>query len=86
MSTPSLRRERPSETVAGILAATAIFVSLVALAYKPVRVAPAAFLVALLAAGMGGRHSRLAAFAVAAAAVAWVVGMTIAIATNRALY
>ena len=86
MSTPPLPRERASEAVAGVLASTAIFISLIGWAYKPVRLAPAAFLVALLAAGMGGRHSRLAAWAVAASAVGWVVGMTIAIATGRALY
>lgn len=86
MSAEPLSRERASEAVAGVLAASAIFVSLIAFAYKPVRIAPAAFLVALLAAGMGGRHSRLAAWAVAASAVGWVVGMTIAIVTGRALY
>ena len=86
MSARPLERGRASATVAGLLAATAIAVSLSAWAYKPVRIAPAAFLVALLAAGMGGRHARLAAWAVAAAAVGWVVGMTIAIATGRALY
>ena len=86
MSTSPLGRSRAAEAVAGILSATSIFVSLIALAHKPVRVVPAAFLVALLAAGMGGRHSRLAAFAVGVAAICWVVGMTIAIAANRPLY
>ena len=69
-----------------MLAALSLFVSLIALAYRPVRVAPAAILVALLAAGIGGRHARLAAFAVAAGAVCWTVGMTIAIATGNPLY
>ena len=69
-----------------MLAAASLFVSLIALAHKPVRVAPAAILVALLAAGIGGRHARLAGFAVAVGAIAWVVGMTIAIATDRPLY
>jgi hypothetical protein len=68
------------------MAAAAIFVSLIGLAYKPVRLIPAALVVALVAAGMGGRHRALAAWAVAVAAVCWVVGMTIAIATGRALY
>ena len=86
MSTPPVARPRPAEVVAGMLAAASIFVSLIALAHRPVRVAPAAFFVALLAVGMGGRHARLAAFAVALAAICWVVGMTIAIATNRPLY
>jgi hypothetical protein len=79
-------RERPYEAVAGIMAALAITASFVAWAYKPARLAPAAFVVALIAVGMGGRHQRLAAFAVAAAAIGWVVGMTIAVITERPIF
>ncbi len=86
MSTGPLRRDRPGEIVAGMLAASSIFVSAIALVHTPARLAPAALLVALLSAGIGGRHARLAAFAVGAAAIAWLVGMTIAIAANRSLY
>jgi hypothetical protein len=79
-------RDRPAETVAGLMASAAIFVSLIALAYRPVRIIPAALLVAFIAAGIGGRHRRLASIAVAVAAICWVVGLTIAIATSRPLY
>jgi hypothetical protein len=79
-------QDRASETVAGLMASAAIFVSFIGLAYKPVRLIPAALLVALVAAGIGGRHRRLAAGAVGVGVVCWVVGMTIAIATDRALY
>ncbi|MGH3103747.1 MAG: hypothetical protein ACRDN6_06600 [Gaiellaceae bacterium] len=86
MSVPAERRDRPAEAIAGLLASLAVFVSLIGVVHRPVRVIPAAILVALVAVGLGGRHQRLALFAVALAAVCWVAGMTIAIATNRPLY
>jgi hypothetical protein len=79
-------RERPAETVAGFLATAAIFAGLVALVYRPARVAPAAILVALVANAIGGRHARLAALALAVAAVCFVAGMTIAVATETPLF
>jgi hypothetical protein len=79
-------RDRPVEAVAGLISALAIAISLTAMAYRPARLAPAAFLVALIAVGIGGRHQRLAAFAVAAAAIGWLVGMTIAVATERPIF
>jgi hypothetical protein len=82
----SERRERPAEAVAGFLAAASVAVSLIGIAYKPVRTIPIAIVVALVALGIGGRHQRLAELAVAAGAVAFVVGMTIAVATQSALW
>jgi len=79
-------REGAAATLAGLMAATSIFVSAMGLVYKPVRLLPAAMVLALVASAIGGRHRRLAAGAVVVAAVAWVVGMTIAIATESALY
>jgi hypothetical protein len=75
-----------AESVAGLMAAAALFVSLLGLVHRPVRVLPAAILVALVAVAIGGRHQRLALFAVAVAAFCWVVGLTIAVATNHPLY
>jgi hypothetical protein len=77
---------RPSEIAAGFLAAISLTASVVAVVYEPVRFAPFAILVGLIAAGLGGRNSRLAAVAVAAATVAWLVGMTIAVLFSRPLY
>jgi hypothetical protein len=82
----SERRERPAEAVAGFLAAASVAVSLIGLAYKPVRTIPLALVVALVAVGIGGRHQRLASFAVVVGAVAFAVGMTIAVATQSALW
>jgi hypothetical protein len=74
------------ETVAGFLAAAAITVALVALVYRPARLAPPAILVALVANGIGGRHARLAAFALVLAALCFVAGMTIAVATETPIF
>ena len=73
------RREPASWTVAGYLAAASLFAGAVALVYYPGRIGPAAMLFALIAAAMGGPHRGLAAFAVAATTVCWLVGMAIAV-------
>jgi hypothetical protein len=89
VSTPAVpvRREGHGESVAGVLAALAIFMSLIAVARTPVRIAPIAILVALVAVGMAqGRSRTLAAWALAAAGAGWLLGMTIAVATDRPLF
>jgi hypothetical protein len=86
VSTPPLERTRPAEAVAGFLAAVAIFAAFFSLAYKPVRIAPFAIVLGLIAAGIGGRHARLAAFAVFCAGACFILGMIIAILTKHSLY
>ncbi len=86
---PSDAGSKPSdarEAVAGLLASAALFLSLLGVAHKPVRLIPFAVLMAFVAARMTERHSRLAAFAVGAAVVCWTVGMSIAVITERPLY
>ncbi|HZE28647.1 MAG TPA: hypothetical protein VE055_01010, partial [Gaiellaceae bacterium] len=68
-----------AEAIAGLLAALSIFVSLIALAYRPGRLVPVAIVLALLAAAMGGRHRRLAALAIAVGAVCFFLGMALAV-------
>jgi hypothetical protein len=79
-------RDRPGEVVAGFLASAALFAGLIAIAYKPIRVAPAALVVALIAAGIGGRHQRLAALATGVVTVGWIVGMIVCVITERPLF
>jgi len=86
VSTAPVERDRPAETVAGFLAAVAIVAALLSLAYRPIRLDPFAIVVAFVAAGIGGRHARLAAVAVAVASVCFIFGMIIAIVTERPLY
>jgi hypothetical protein len=87
MSSTSLDdRLRPSEIAAGFLAAISLTASVVAIVYEPVKLAPFAILVGFISAGLAGRNSRLAAAAVAAGTIAWLVGMTIAVLFSRPLY
>ena len=86
VSPTPVRRDRPAETVAGLLAAAAIFISLMGLAYRPVRLVPVAILLALVASGIGGRNERLAQLAVAVGAACFAVGMALAVLTGHPLY
>jgi hypothetical protein len=81
-----VNEDRAIDAVGGLLAAASLAVSAIAIVQTPVRLAPAAIIVALVAAAIGGRHRGLATFAVGVAAVAWFAGMTIAIAAENPLY
>jgi len=84
-STP-YERSSPAETVAGFLAAAAIFVSLTGIAYRPLRLVPAALVLALIAVGIGGRATRLATWAVGIGALSFAVGMAAAVITSNPLW
>ena len=89
MSTTPLeeRRSTGAETAAGFLAAISLTASAIALVYRPVRLAPFAILIALIASALATeRHKRLAAGAVVAASAAWLIGMTIAVLTSNPIY
>jgi Domain of unknown function (DUF4383) len=77
---------RPNEALAGFLAAVAIFVSAIGLAYRPLRFVPLAVLLALIAAAIGGRHGRLAMFAVYAGAACFFLGLAFAVVTSHPLW
>jgi hypothetical protein len=79
-------RRNSVEAVAGFLAAAALFVSLVALAYHPVPLSVAACLMALIASGMSVRHRMLCLAAVVVSAVCFVGGVVIAIVTGHPLW
>jgi hypothetical protein len=80
-------RERPAEIAAGYLAAISMTASAFALVYRPVRLAPFAILVALVAAALASeRHRKLAAAAVVVGTLAWLVGMAIAVTLSRPIY
>jgi hypothetical protein len=53
---------------------------------RPIRVGVAAVLLALIAAGIGGRHRKLAAIACMIAAGGWLLGMIVAVITERPLF
>jgi hypothetical protein len=98
VSVPAESRREGLDTLVGLMSATAIFLALLGatnlntringthLELRPVRIGVAAVVLALVAAGLGGRHKRLAAVAVAIAGLGWLVGMIVAVVTERPLF
>jgi hypothetical protein len=70
----------------GLFAATALFLGLVAIAYHPLTISVAAFLLGLVAVGMSPRHQRLAGIALIVAGGGFVAGMAIAVVTHNPLW
>jgi hypothetical protein len=79
-------RSRPSDSIAGYLAAMAIFICLIGVAWHPLRLILPGIVIAMVAAGIGGRHRKLAFAAVMIAAACFFLGMMIAVITSRALW
>ena len=77
---------RTGETLGGFLAAAAIFVSAVGVAYRPLRLVPFAILLALIAAAIGGRHARLAMIAAYVGAICFIFGLAFAVVTSHPLW
>jgi hypothetical protein len=88
MSTSAMpeRRRSAIDTVAGLLAAGSIALACIALVHNPFRIGPVAIGLAILAAAMSTRHSRLAYAAVVISTVGWFFGMIVAMVTNNAVY
>jgi hypothetical protein len=86
MSSAPYERARPAETIAGFFAAASIFVSLTGIAYRPLRLVPLAILLALIAAAIGGRATRLATWAVGIGALSFALGMAAAVITSNPLW
>jgi hypothetical protein len=79
-------RTSPAEVIAGYMSAAAIFLSAIALVMRPVSLSIAAIVLALVASAIGGRWGRLHAIAVACGTCSFVLGMTIAVVTERPLF
>ncbi|MGH3133187.1 MAG: hypothetical protein ACRDNY_05520 [Gaiellaceae bacterium] len=77
---------RRADRVAGFLCAFSLALSGIALARQPGLLAPAAIVVALVAARMTESHRRLAAVSVLVAGLAFFFGMVIAISTDTPLF
>jgi hypothetical protein len=86
VSTAERASSRPSEWVAGYLAAIAIFASLIGIAWHPLRLILPSIVLAMLAAAMGGRHQRLAFAAVLVCAVCFFFGLMFAVVTENPLW
>jgi hypothetical protein len=86
LSASPVRENTAAESIAGLLAALALFASFVGLAYRPARVIPFAIVLALIATAMGGRHNRLSAAAVFVGGLCFVVGLAAAVLTNNPIF
>jgi hypothetical protein len=75
-----------SDRVAGFLCAFSFALSGIAIARSPALLATVAIIVALVATRMTTRHATLAAVAVACGALAFVLGMVVAVLTDSGLY
>jgi hypothetical protein len=82
----SVQRATPAEIVGGFLAAVSIFASIVSIAWHPLRLVIASILLALISAGLSGRHQRLAGAAVGIGALSFVLGMSFAVLTSHPLW
>jgi hypothetical protein len=79
-------RRRSAETVAGYLSSLAIFMSLVGIAWRPLRLILPSLVIALVASGMAGPGRRLQLAAVLICAVCLFLGFTVAVVTSHALW
>jgi hypothetical protein len=88
MTTPSTpaASSNSSDLTAGFLSVLSIVGSALGVVYQPVKILPFAFLIGLIAVGMGSRDNKLPLIAIVVGSVAFIVGLTIAVTTNHALY
>jgi hypothetical protein len=83
---PEPARRTSAETVAGFLSAIAIFVSLVGIAWHPLRLILPSAAIALIASGMAGSRRQLPFAAVLICAVCLFLGFTVAVVTSHPLW
>ena len=77
---------RPAETVAGLLAAGALFIGFIELLYRPFRLAPAALILLLIATVMSKRQQRLIGLGFAVVGICFVVGAALQVLAKHPLY
>jgi hypothetical protein len=75
-----------SHSVAGFLAAVAIFGGLVSLFWYPGRTGPSSIFIALVAAGIGHPNRRFLGIAMFVASFGWLAGMIVAVFLDRPLF
>ncbi len=75
-----------ADTIAGYLCAFSLALAAISIARTPGLLAPVAILIGLVAARMSVAHRKLAAWTVAAATIAFFVGMVVAISTDNRLF
>jgi hypothetical protein len=76
----------PTEAVAGLLAAAAMFIGFLELFYRPFRLAPVAVILLLIATVMSTRQQRLISLAFAVVGICFVAGAALQVWTKHPLY
>ena len=77
---------QPRESVAGLMAAGALFLGAFELVYRPFRLAPAAVILLLCATLMTERQQRLVGIGFAVVGVCFVVGASLQVLTKHPLF
>jgi hypothetical protein len=86
MSSVDAPQQTTTDTIAGLLAAMAIAICLIGVAWHPLRLIIPGIVIAMVAAAIGGRYQRLAYAAVITAAASFFAGMLIAVVTQNPLW
>ncbi|HVW88404.1 MAG TPA: hypothetical protein VHC01_02975 [Gaiellaceae bacterium] len=84
--TTTRRPMRATEVVAGLLAASACFLGVMELLYRPFRLAPLAAIFLLIAAVMSEEQQRLVRVGFAIVGVCFVVGAALQILTHHPMF
>ncbi len=79
-------RIRPSEAVAGLMAAVALFLGAFELLSRPLRLAPAALILILIATIMSKDQHRLIMLALAVVGICFIAGAALQVITEHPLY
>jgi hypothetical protein len=85
-SLPARTPTRPVEVIAGLLAASAVFLGVLELAYRPFRLAPVALVFLLIATVMTREQHRLVAIGFAVVGVGFVAGAALQVLTHHPLF
>ncbi|NUR77194.1 MAG: hypothetical protein HOQ28_13020 [Thermoleophilia bacterium] len=86
MTSTTRDRTPPTEAVAGLLAALAIFTGGLELVYRPFRLAPVALVLALIATVMSREQPRIIPLAYAIIGVCFIAGAALQIITHHPLF
>ena len=86
MTSTARDRIAPTEAVAGLCATLAIFLGGLDLLYRPFRLTPVAFVLAILATAMSREQPKLIPIAWASIGIGFIAGATIQLLTHHPLY
>ncbi len=86
MSSSNSESLPPAEAVAGLLAASALFIGFLELFYRPFRLVPAAVILLLVATIMSKRQQRLIALGFAVVGICFVAGAALQVWTKHPLF